>query len=307
MKDYFTLGTGFSNQKLGRIDRLATLHIAQPLQRWMAPFRASHIPILMYHSVSELESGGRHPYFETTTPPRVFAEHMRFLKNAGYRTITLHEAVNEIQLDKRTHVPRVVITFDDGLQDFYTHAFPILKEYNFSATVFLATSYITEKRRQFKKWPCMTWSEVREIHERGMTLGSHTVTHRQLRGLEPAQLEAEVRGSKETIEDHLGHKVEAFSYPFAFPQSDQAFRSILRALLMAHGYKIGVTTIIGTFKAHNDIIFLPRLPINFWDDHHLFQAKLAGDYDWLYGAQYITSRIKSWISKRRATERFNLD
>jgi peptidoglycan/xylan/chitin deacetylase (PgdA/CDA1 family) len=273
-------------KKWGRIDRLATLYAVQPIQHWVAPYRASHIPILMYHSVSEQESGGRHPYFETTTAPQVFAEHMKFLREAGYRTVTLNEAVSQIESGEQVCEPRVVLTFDDGFQDFYTHAFPILEEHQFTATVFLPTRYIAEERCQFKNWHCMTWSEVREMHKRGIKFGSHTVTHRQLRFLEITEVDEEIRYSKETIEDQLGHSVESFCYPFAFPETDRMFQGMLRDLLVAQGYKTGVTTILGTIKVSSDQLFLPRLPVNSWDDLRLLRAKLEGAYDWLYYLQY---------------------
>ena len=66
---------GPRSQKWLRADRFATLYVVGPMRQWVAPFRESRIPILMYHSVSEQESGGRHPYFETTT---AIAEHIKF-------------------------------------------------------------------------------------------------------------------------------------------------------------------------------------------------------------------------------------
>lgn len=286
METRIGVAAGSRSQKWGRIDRLATLYAVQPIQRWAAPCRALHIPILMYHSVSEQESGGPHPYFETTTAPQVFAEHMKFLSEAGYRTVTLNEAVSQVESGEQVCEPRVVLTFDDGFQDFYTHAFPILQEYQFTATVFLPTKYIAEERRQFKNWRCMTWNEVREMHKACVTFGSHTVTHQQLASLNITEVEEEVRRSKETIEDRLGNPVESFSYPFAFPETDLSFKRRLRDLLLGHGYKNGVTTVIGTVKAKSDFFFLPRLPINSWDDLRFFRAKLEGAYEWLYYLQY---------------------
>jgi peptidoglycan/xylan/chitin deacetylase (PgdA/CDA1 family) len=286
---------GWAAQKWCRIDRLATLYVVHPLRQWVAPRPTSHIPILMYHSVSEQESDGRHPYFETTTAPKVFAEHMKFLKEAGYRSLTLNEAVSQIESGEQVCEPKVVLTFDDGFQDFYTQAFPILQEHQFTATVFLPTTYIAEERRQFKRWHCMTWGEVREMRKSGIQFGSHTVNHRQLNVLEKHHVEEELRCSKETIEDQLGHPVESFSYPFAFPETDRVFTRILKDLLVAQGYKDGVTTVIGTFGAGNDVLFLPRLPVNSSDDLRLFRAKLKGGYDWLHLFQRSIKQVKGGI------------
>ena len=279
-------------QKWFRADRFATLYLVHPMRQWMAPHRAAHIPILMYHSVSEQESGGRHPYFETTTTPQVFEEHMKFLREAGYRTLTLPEAIKYVESGEQDIEPKVVLTFDDGFQDLYTQAVPILADYGHTATVFLPTQYITSERRRFKDRQCMTWSEVNELHKAGITFGSHTVNHLQLRGLETNTVEEELRCSKEAIEDQLGYSVESFSYPFAFPESDQAFKRILRDLLIAQGYKNGVTTVIGTSTAKSEIFFLPRLPVNSWDDLLSFRAKLEGGYDWLHLIQYVKKLVK---------------
>lgn len=282
-------------QKWFRADRFATLYMVHPMRQWMVPHRALHIPILMYHSVSEQDSGGRHPYFETTTSPRVFAQHMEFLNESGYQTLTLPEAIKYIEAGEQDIERRVVLTFDDGFQDFHTHAFPILEKYHFTATVFLPTRYIAEERCQFKNWQCMTWSEVQELHHAGITFGSHTVNHRQLNVLEINEVEDELRCSKETIEDQLGRSVDSFCYPFAFPETDRLFQRRFRDLLEAQGYKTGVTTILGTLKANSDQFFLPRLPVNSWDDLWLFRAKLEGAYDWLHYLQYAAKLGKPTV------------
>ncbi len=280
-----------------RADRLATLYVFRPLRQQMGSRRRPRIPILMYHSVSEHQSNGSHPYFKTATSPQVFAEHMRFLSENGYRTLHLDDAVHCIGSGQKPHERSVVLTFDDGFQDFATHAFPVLARYGFTATVFLPTGYIANERRRFNDRDCLTWQEVREMDLAGVTFGSHTVTHPQLRSLKAdEEVERELRWSKATIEDELGHAVDSFSYPFAFPETDRYFTRNLRDLLEEQGYRNGVSTIIGTAGAGDDEFFLPRLPVNSWDDPPLFRAKLAGDYDWLHLVQYATKLAKFGVS-----------
>jgi hypothetical protein len=124
-----------------RLDRFATLSLFQPLRRRIAR-GAGRIPILMYHSISETQNAGAHPYYQTTTAPKVFAEHMQFLRENNYHVIGLGDAVKEIEGPARGSAKCVVMTFDDGFGDFYTQAFPLLNHYGFSATVFLPTAYI---------------------------------------------------------------------------------------------------------------------------------------------------------------------
>jgi len=271
-----------------RADRLATLYFFHPLRQCVACHRSPRIPILMYHSVSESSPNGAHPYFETTTSPRVFAAQMKFLRENSYRALKLNEAATYVESGEPLFEPSVVLTFDDGFQDFATNAFPILQKYGFTATVFLPTGYIADDRREFNKRDCLSWTEVRELHRLGVTFGSHTVTHSQLTFLKVTEVEQELRRSKQTIEDQLGHPVDSFSYPFAFPETDRPFKRRLKDLLAAEGYRHGVTTIIGTSGSGDHQFFLPRLPANSWDDLHLFRAKLEGGYDWLHPFQYAT-------------------
>ena len=289
------LSTSSWSQMRFRADRLATLYLFHPLRRLVASDLTLCVPILMYHSVSEPAVDERHPYFETATSPTVFAEQMKFLKEAGYRTVTLDEAVRHVKSGEQDCQPRVVLTFDDGFRDFYTNAFPILENYQFTATVFLPTKYISEESRQFKGWHCMTWGEVRELYGAGIAFGSHTVSHHQLTTLTAPEVEEEIRGSKEAIEDRLGGSVDSFSYPFAFPETDRLFKRTLRDLLVAQGYQNGVTTVIGTCRSKSDCFFLPRLPANSWDDRCLFRAKLEGAYDWLHYFQYVAKLGKGMV------------
>lgn len=268
-----------------RLDRLATLYVFYPLRRY-APSGASGIPILMYHSISEVTERKAHPYYWTATTPAIFADHMRHLHEQNYTTISLQDAVRRIEANSVKREKLVVLTFDDGYRDFCIHAFPTLSRYGFNATVFLPTAYIGETSRRFNGADCLTWAQVRELCRAGVHFGSHTVTHPQLRTLKEEALRDEVRGSKETIEEKLGCPVKSFAYPFAHPETDRAFGQGLRGILEETGYENGVSTIIGTADQAGDRFFMKRLPVNSGDDLRLFEAKLAGAYNWLHALQY---------------------
>jgi len=190
------------------------------------------------------------------------------------------------------HSKYVVITFDDGYLDFYTHAFPLLRNYSYSATVFLPTAFINNKRSSFKQKHCMTWDEVRHLGKEGISFGSHTVNHPQLKNLNEKEIEDELRSSKEIIENETGIAVDSFSYPFAFPQEDGAFLTRYKEKLITHNYRMAVTTIIGRTFIGDDSFFLKRIPVNNGDDRLLFQSKLFGTYDWLRIPQYLLKVIK---------------
>lgn len=261
------------------------------------------IPILMYHSISVGEDAGVHPYFVTHTPGHVFESHLRFLRDHGYRAISTGEVVRMLNSPTPTEDKLVAITFDDGYRDFYTCAFPILEKYGFRATVYLPTGYINHRARNFNERECLTWPEVRELRRSGIEFGSHTASHRQLRFVSLSDLEYELGVSKQTLEDELGEAITSFSYPYAFPEDDQAFVHRLRDLLRVCGYTNGVSTIIGSAHSLEDCFFLRRLPANSADDLALFQAKLNGDYDWLHAAQKLKKMITKGVSRKRVAER----
>ena len=143
-----------------RLDRFLTLYLFRHFIKKQTSAGDKRIPILMYHSISD-EKEKSHPYYHVNTSPAVFDAHMRYLHENNYSVINLQDL--EKSFDTRDSSKYVVITFDDGFHDFFTNAFPILKKYNFSATVFLPTGFIHNERLSFKGKECMTWDEVRQL------------------------------------------------------------------------------------------------------------------------------------------------
>jgi peptidoglycan/xylan/chitin deacetylase (PgdA/CDA1 family) len=273
-----------------RFDRLVTIYLSHPLARSLGSQHGTRIPVLMYHSISENLFGMSHPYFHINTLPDVFSQQMRWLRNAGYRSIDLKEAWTGLQ--EGTDLSKtIVITFDDGYRDFYTDALPTLKQCGFTATLFLATDRIHDAPARIEGADYLTWSDVRELHAEGMRFGSHTVSHPDLRSLGPDQIEYELGHSKEVIEQHLGVPIESFSYPFGFPEEDKNFARFLEDVLSNLGFDYGVSTILGRASRRSNRFFLPRLPVNTFDDLLLFRAKLDGGYDWLHWPQLFKKCI----------------
>jgi peptidoglycan/xylan/chitin deacetylase (PgdA/CDA1 family) len=273
-----------------RPDRFATLYFFHPLQLILRRAPAG-IPILMYHSISENPESHKNPYYHTCTSPQVFRQHVDFLASNGYNTISLGEAVRKLENGAQTTEKLVVLTFDDGFEDFYTEAFPALCASRYTATVFLPTAYIGDSPREFKGTPCLTWGEIRELRKAGVEFGSHTVTHPQLRELPAAGIEQELVSSKQEIETRLGAPVASFSYPYAFPEADHTFRQRLHDMLVQAGYENAVSTIVGTADSSSHRLFLERIPVNSGDDDAFLAAKLRGGYEWLHAFQ-LASKLR---------------
>jgi len=278
-----------------RLDRLATLYLCHPVTRILGLKAGARVPILMYHSISDNLFGKSHPYYQINTSPNVFARQMRWLRHNGYRTMDLTEMLAAMEAGQDLS-KTVVITFDDGYQDFYTDALSVMKQCGFTATIFLATDRIQDTSVRVEGADYLTWREVRELHAEGIQFGSHTVTHPDLRSLGPEQIDYELGYSKETIEQKLGAPVESFSYPFAFPEEDRDFTRYLVDTLENHGFENGVSTILGRARPNSNCFRLPRLPVNSWDDPSLLRAKLEGGYDWLHWPQWLQKSLHHNVS-----------
>ena len=274
------------------LDRLGSVFVAAPLIESGLLRVSRGIPILMYHSISTDPETGVPGYYRLATSPARFRAQMIWLHEAGYRTIDLTEMCRRLAAPVVAADRAVVITFDDGFRDFHTHAWPVLDELGFSATMFLPTSFIGSTRRRFKGRDCLTWTEVRALHQAGARFGAHTVTHPVLHQLGWADIHTELHDGKRTIEDELGVRVDAFAYPYAFPQEDRAFVSRFRDELGQLGYAASVTTAIGIARRPADALALKRLPVNDADDLPLFAAKLRGGYDWVRIPQSLFRRAK---------------
>jgi peptidoglycan/xylan/chitin deacetylase (PgdA/CDA1 family) len=284
-----------------RIDRFLTLAFFYPAIKLLGRNSGLRIPILMYHGISKQLDSHLHPYFRTVTSPDCFEQQMRFLSENGFQVLTLSEAVHFLQDQSSHHSdkvsvavdkqrPIVVITFDDGLRDFYSDAFPILEKFGFKATVFLTSGLIG------KTFPtgseCLRETEIKELASKGIEFGSHTESHPQLTKLPQDKILHELSASKATIEAIIKSPVTLFSYPYKFPEENHYFTNNLTALLVTLGYSTEVTTIIGTVKTSDNPFFLKRLPINDCDDMRFFHAKLVGAYNWLHLGQLAYKKFK---------------
>lgn len=280
-----------------RSDRLLTVGIAAPLKR-LARGQSFGIPVLMYHSISPLASAAGHPYFETRTAPDRFRMHMELLRARGYAAITLAEQQRLFKAPGGTESPKpVVITFDDGYEDFFHSAFPVLHELGLTATVFLPTGRVGGTDSSGFRY--LSWTQVRELRKCGVLFGSHTVSHSELRFLDSRQVQLELTQSRTRIEDELGESIDSFSHPYAFPDDDADYVSRFRAALGQAGYRYAVTTTVGVACPEDDVFCLPRLPVNSHDDSVFFRAKLHGAYDWLKVPQRLYKLVRHRTDRRR--------
>jgi peptidoglycan/xylan/chitin deacetylase (PgdA/CDA1 family) len=145
---------------------------------------------------------------------------MGYLKKYGFQTLSLGNVIRCVKQGKEFPEKGVVITFDDGYKNNYTHAFPIFKEYQFTAIIFLTTNFCGKTNNwpsqhpSIPSLPMLTWKEIREMTKYGIEFGAHTQSHPCLTEVDITIAQEEIVRSKEDIEAHLNKPVEFFSYPF---------------------------------------------------------------------------------------------
>lgn len=166
------------------------------------------IPILMYHDISDTDS-------QWCVSPAAFEQQMSFLYQQGFKTITLSQLDMLIKNSKEKKEKYCVITFDDARKGVVTHAFPILKKYNFSAVVFVVPAWIDGKAPEQESYSLFaSWEQLSMLSTAGWEIGSHTQTHQSLPKLTKEQLKAELDNANETLKKKLLVNPRHIAYPF---------------------------------------------------------------------------------------------
>jgi O-antigen biosynthesis protein len=194
------------------------------------------VPILLYHSVST-QAAPR--YRRYTVAPQVFASHMAYLAERSYTPVTVKQFANAMS-NSGVELPdrAVVLTFDDGLADFYTGALPVLAQQGFAATLFVVSGFVGDTSHWLQPEgeghrPMLTWAQLAEIADRRVEIGAHSHSHPPLDVLPRAAAYDEVIRSKIELEQRLGRPVTSFAYPHGY------YNGAVQGMLEAVGYSAG--------------------------------------------------------------------
>src|SRR5829696_1449334 len=221
--------------------------------------------VLMYHSVRWLANDPN----QLCISPERFEAQMLYLKHRGLRGVSMRELRRATSMGDLKGL--VGLTFDDGYEDFLHTAVPVLERLDFSATVFVVANMLGEEshwksvHEPMPRLKVLGAEDLPEISARGMEVGSHSMTHVLLSGLEPELLDREVNDSRRVLSEALGETVEGFSYPYGILDG-AAVRAVQRA-----GYAYGCSVKGQVERSAYD---LPRIPISEKDHLLRFKAKL---------------------------------
>ncbi|MET1181565.1 polysaccharide deacetylase family protein [Peribacillus simplex] len=208
---------------------------------WIMAKSAVQLPILMYHSISE-GNGLRVPIEE-------FRAQMAWLRENGYYTLSPEEAYLVLTENRMPSEKCVWLTFDDGYTDNYTEAFPILKENDMKATVFMIGKSIDKGHH-------LTEDQMLVMSRNGISIESHTINHLELNRMTAVQQEAEMVQSKELFDRMLDQDTTVLSYPVGRYNEESL------ALSEEAGYKMAVTTEPGGASRDQGMHALHRVRIS---------------------------------------------
>ncbi|WP_315119172.1 polysaccharide deacetylase family protein [uncultured Clostridium sp.] len=212
--------------------------------------------VLMYHSIGYEKNNG------LRMPEQQFREQMKYIKDNGYTTLTMDELYSFFTENKPIPKKSLVITFDDGYLDNYKYAYPILKEFDLKATIFVIASNIDKDNRS------MNSQQLKELQANGIDIQSHTLNHEELNKLSYEKQLQTLKESKEIIEKALDKKVNYIAYPYGRYNEDT-----IRAVKDA-GYTMGFATGGRVSRKNNGIYTLRRIGVVAGDEMSVFIGKL---------------------------------
>ena len=222
------------------------------------------VPIIMYHRIDEGATLSK-----LSVSPESFKRQMGFLERHNYNVVRLEELPDLI---KRGALPykTIAITFDDGYENNYIEAYPVLKELGIAATIFISPGLIGRDGY-------LSWDQIIEMSESGIiSIGSHTMTHAYLPDLAEQRLNAEIFDSKRAIESHVREKIASFSYPLG------GFNEYIKDKVKKAGYRIAVATNPGRAYPKHDIFAMKRVRISGTSDNlFVFWIEASGFYTWI--------------------------
>ena len=194
---------------------------------------SANVPIFMYHWIKD--NPGDYPYPENMVKPEELRKQMQYLKDNDYDVIFVSE------LDELQHYEKpVILTFDDGWQDVYIHAFPLVKELNMKICMYVITDLIGTPGY-------CTLDQLKEMRDSGLVeIDSHTLSHPRLATLSVSEITKELTESKAYLKENLDIESEVICYPYGSSNND-----VMR--VASESYNYGLLMDGGVFKYNSDV------------------------------------------------------
>lgn len=247
---------------------------------WLRPMKSPFI-ILMYHRVND------DVLKELSVKRADFRRQMEYLRKKGYRVVSLDEALSPVCREKKDKKPWIVLTFDDGYEDFYTDAFPVLSEYGYKSLLYLVPGRIGSDEvfwwdRDIGKSALMSWEQLDSLKKSGLVeFGSHSMSHPDFDRINRDTARQELIQARNVLESRLSVPVRHFAYP----RGVIAHQDVVGEL-----YETAVSIFDGSvsLSSPDSMTKLARMPVQRSDGHILFAARLKG---WLCAEGFLKRLI----------------
>ncbi len=218
--------------------------------------RHQQVPVLMYHRIADEGPVGLAPYRVSS---EMFRAQMTWLRRNGYHTIVSEELAWHLANNHPFVGRPVVISFDDGFEDFADQAWPILRTHDLRAEVFVVTDLVGETaqwdRHLGEPAPLMDAPTIVRLAAEGVSFGSHLASHRGADGLSTLELAEELTRSRAMLQQWLDRSVDSFAAPFGLIDER------VRLLAAECGFRVGFSTEPGVAHLTSDPLNLPRIEV----------------------------------------------
>jgi peptidoglycan/xylan/chitin deacetylase (PgdA/CDA1 family) len=248
--------------------------------RWIVRNPFDRVVVLCYHSIHSTKSF-------TSAAPSLFDSQLCWLKE--HCEVIRFSEVSEAAKAARRNRPAVALTFDDGYADNYEQAFPLLQKHGIPATFFLTVGLLEKhsaiiarfqmlQHSSYEDIRPLEWSQVREMRNAGMEIGTHTFSHPNLTRLSRETVAVELKRSKDIMEQRLGEPVTLMAYPFGKP--GRHFRDETTQIAAAAGYESAAMVLFRAVSPRDSRFRIPRF-FTTNDDLTKLSAKIFGAWDLL--------------------------
>lgn len=212
------------------------------------PGQTLRIPVLTYHFIRVNPDPRDRVGFDLSVTPADLEAQISELQRGGVHTLTPDEFFDIIHTGREPAEKVVLLTFDDGFDNFATQAAPILQRHGMTAIDFVVSGFVGKPQY-------MTADQVRGVEKLGMHVGAHSVHHVPLAREPRDRMVGEVTESKSALENLLGHHLLDFAYPYG------SFDPIVEAAVKSAGFRCAVTTVKGTDQPLSDPFALRRVEV----------------------------------------------
>jgi len=249
---------------------------------------SAQIRVFMYHHI-----GMEEKYPSTSVSTEQFEKHLAYLQEHEYTVLTLGEALDSLYSGKNVPEKSAVVTMDDGYRSIWDNALPLLEEYDFPATIFVATGYVGGEN-------FLTWDQISKLEAKGFEIGNHSHAHSYFVNKPAGKIgdvfAADLKQSHELFRRHLGRVPGLYAYPFG------EYSPEMISILKEHGYVAATAQRSGVIFPQSNPYALPRFPMNLhYADIKGFKEKIG-----MHALQVVEAEPKNPVITENNPPRLSL-